>query len=176
MRLFLALLPPASLKPALSRLADAAHLHHGGRRVPDDNLHLTLAFLGEQPESLAACLAQRIATIQVTPGQWQLDRWGYFSRPGIVWVGSEQPSAPLHALQALLWDDVESLGIEGRPQVFVPHVSLLRRAAQPVGDELPVPALSWRYQRLALVQSEVGQQGSRYSVLARSALPGNNSA
>lgn len=175
MRLFLALLPPASLKPTLSGLVDAAYLHYGGRRVPDDNLHLTLAFLGEQPESLAVRLAQRVCAMQVTPGQWQLDRWGYFSRPGIVWVGSDQHNAPLHALQASLWDNLAPLGIEGRPLAFVPHVSLLRRAAPPVGDELPAPALSWDYQRLALVQSEVGWEGSRYSVLAHSALPDNHS-
>ena len=170
MRLFLALLPPAPLKPALARLADAAHQRCGGRRLPDDNLHLTLAFLGEQSEALAACIAQRVSAMRIPPGQWQLDRWGYFSRPGIVWIGSAHPHAPLRALHASLWDELETLGIEGRPKAFVPHVSLLRGAMPPPGDQLPSPALSWCYQRLALVQSVMSREGSRYSVVARSAL------
>lgn len=170
MRLFLALLPPAPLKPALARLADAAHLRYGGRRIPDGNLHLTLAFLGEQPATLAARLAQRVAAMQVPPGQWQLNSWGYFSRPGIVWIGSNPPDTSLHALQAALWNELEALGITGRPEGFVPHITLLRDAAQPPDDELPAPALCWRYQRLALVRSTMGTEGSRYSVVAHSGL------
>ncbi|HSH47649.1 MAG TPA: RNA 2',3'-cyclic phosphodiesterase [Halomonas sp.] len=172
MRLFLALLPPAALKPALAGLADAAHLRCGGRRMADDSLHLTLAFLGEQNESMTARLAERVGAMRAPAGQWQLDRWGYFSRPGIVWVGSARPCAPLQALQAALWDALEALGIQGRPQAFLPHVTLLRRAKRPPGDELPAaPELQWRYRRLALVRSVASLEGSRYSVLARSSLP-----
>lgn len=173
MRSFVAIPVPETVAAALAPVQAALPF---GRLVEAENLHLTLAFLGEQPEPLASRLAQRVATMRVAPGRWQLDSWGYFSRPGIVWIGSDHPDASLHALQAALWSELEALGIAGRPKTFVPHVTLLRDAAQPPGDELPAPALSWRYRRLALVRSTVSRDGSCYRVLARSALPDGSSA
>lgn len=137
--------------------------------MPDDNLHLTLAFLGEQPESLAQDIAQRINTLQIAAGQWRLSRWGYFSGPGIVWVGGDY-SSPLQRLHDSLWSELEVSGINGRPQSFVPHITLLRRARPLPETGLPAPSsLAWHYQRLALVHSTVGPTGSHYRVLAHSA-------
>ncbi|CBV44291.1 RNA 2',3'-cyclic phosphodiesterase [Halomonas elongata] len=165
MRLFLALVPPPALRRRFGELADTAHAHCSGRRVPDDNLHLTLAFLGEQPERRAEQLADWLSGIRVAPGQWRLDRWGHFAGPGIVWIGGE-PESELVQLQQSLREELEDIGIASQPRRFTPHVTLLRRAEQPPEPSLPDFAEDWSYTRAALVLSEPTGQGSRYTPLA----------
>lgn len=168
MRLFLALVPPPALRGRLGELAAAAQAHCGGRRTPDEHLHLTLAFLGEVSDEQAAELVDWVTRLAIPPGEWRLDAWGHFRRPGIVWVGGRAPDAALGILQARLWDRLEGLGLAGRPPRFVPHVTLLRRAERLVASELPAPALHWGYNRIDLIQSFTHDRGSRYVSLARS--------
>ncbi len=168
MRLFLALVPPPELRERLGELADAAQASCGGRRTPDESLHLTLAFLGEVSDVQATELVDWVNRLAVPPGEWRLDAWGHFRRPGIVWVGRQTPDTALSALQGRLWDALKSFGITGRPSRYVPHVTLLRRAERLEAAELPMPNLVWRYNRLELIQSITDHRGSRYSSLSRS--------
>ncbi|KAA0010737.1 RNA 2',3'-cyclic phosphodiesterase [Billgrantia pellis] len=167
MRLFLALMPPSELRQRLGELADAAHARCGGRRMPDDNLHLTLAFLGEVGEAQASELADWVGGQRIEPGRWHIDRWGCFRRPGIVWVGGG-PHPALSRLQEALWGTLETLGLGGRPARFVPHVTLLRRAATFERQGLPDVALAWSYNQIALIQSIIDDRGARYQALAES--------
>ncbi|WP_416138582.1 RNA 2',3'-cyclic phosphodiesterase [Halomonas sp. HK25] len=168
MRLFLALVPPLDLRERLGALADAAHARCGGRRMPDESLHLTLAFLGEVGDEQASELVDWMCRLAVTPGEWRLDAWGHFRRPGIVWVGGQAPDAALGVLHKRLWDALEEFGLAGRPAHFMPHVTLLRRAKRLDASRLPAPDLVWGYNQLDLVQSTIHDRGSRYVSLARS--------
>ncbi|MFG6158667.1 RNA 2',3'-cyclic phosphodiesterase [Halomonas sp. 1390] len=170
MRLFLALMPPPALRRRLGELAEWAHAHCGGRRVPDESLHLTLAFLGEIPEAQAEALSTWVAGRDVPEGEWRPDAWGAFRRPGIVWVGSQTPDRALVSLQASLWHDLERQGITGRPSRFIPHVTLLRRARRLETAGLTPPDLVWPYRQVALVRSFTDQYRARYQTLARSPL------
>lgn len=169
MRVFLALEPPDELRARLGALADLAQAHCGGRRVPDESLHLTLAFLGEVEAARAEALAAWLQSESPAGGEWRLDRWGAFRRPGIVWVGSKAPDPALGTLQTRLWDGLEALGHGGRPTRFVPHVTLLRRARRLSIEALPPVELAWRWRRLTLLRSFTLEDGPRYEVLARSA-------
>ncbi|MDN3555893.1 RNA 2',3'-cyclic phosphodiesterase [Halomonas maura] len=171
MRLFLALVPPPAQRRRLGELAERAQARCGGRRMPDDSLHLTLAFLGEQPLERAEAIGDWLARFSILPGRWRLDAWGHFRRPGIVWVGGAEGQPALGDLQRQLWDGLEELGISGRPERFAPHITLLRHARRPPGPELPRIAMAWDYTRVELIQSVVTQQGSRYRPLARTAPP-----
>ncbi|WP_404295105.1 RNA 2',3'-cyclic phosphodiesterase [Halomonas sp.] len=168
MRLFLALVPPPELRERLGELADAAHAHYGGRRMPDESLHQTLAFLGEVSDVQATELVDWVRRLTVPPGEWRLDAWGHFRRPGILWVGGHSPDPALGRLQRRLWDALEGFGLAGRPTRFVPHVTLLRRAERLDAHGLPTPDLVWVYNRLDLIQSINHDRGSRYVSLARS--------
>lgn len=171
MRLFLALTPPEGLRARLGYLAELAQARCGGRRVPEESLHLTLAFLGDQPAERSEAVSDWLRQQAILPGNWHLDRWGHFRRPGIVWVGSSRPTAALQTLQDKLWTGLEALGIRGRPQQFVPHITLLRRATRPSCPELPRIDMTWAYTRVELIHSVVTQNGSHYRTVARSILP-----
>jgi len=167
-RLFLALEPPAELRDALGRLGDIAQARCGGRRMPTASLHLTLAFLGEVDETQVPALRAWVAERPIAAATWQLDTWGTFQRPAIVWVGGQAPDARLIALHQAVWDGLAAFGFNDRPARFVPHVTLLRRAQRLATSELPAVDLTWPYQQLSLVHSSLDHQGARYTTLARS--------
>lgn len=166
MRLFLALNPPPELRQRLGELADMAHVRCGGRRMPDESLHLTLAFLGEVEKPKAAELVEWVQGLAIEPGEWRLDRWGCFWRPGIVWVGGQAAVPGLERLQGHLWDTLEPLGLGARPARYTPHITLLRRAAALQLEDLPSIDLRWSYDRLELIQSTLDERGARYRSLA----------
>ncbi|EWG98745.1 RNA 2',3'-cyclic phosphodiesterase [Halomonas sp. BC04] len=166
MRLFIALNPPDELRARLGELADFAHARCGGRRMPDESLHLTLAFLGEVEEAQALELVEWVQGLAIAPGKWRLDGWGCFKRPGIVWVGSQAPDPALEALQSMLWHTLEAHGLAGRPTRFIPHVTLLRRAVSLDTRSFPEVDLSWPYRQLELIQSFTDGCGARYRTLA----------
>ncbi|MDR9437939.1 MAG: RNA 2',3'-cyclic phosphodiesterase [Halomonas sp.] len=166
MRLFLALEPPHKLRERLSELAELAQDRCGGRRMPDDSLHLTLAFLGEVAEEQGAALSAWVGERPIPTGEWRLDAWGTFRRPGIVWVGGRSPA--LERLHESLWAELSAFGFSGRAEHFVPHVTLLRRARQLETRSLPTIDLSWPWRRLSLVRSFTENDGARYETLARS--------
>lgn len=168
MRLFLALEPPEPLRQRLGELAELAQARCGGRRMPDESLHLTLAFLGEVAEERADELAQWVGAMVIPHGEWGLDSWGYFRRPGILWVGSQAHDLALTSLHEQLWDGLEEQGLCGRPDRFIPHVTLLRRATYPPDPTLPAVSLAWHYTRVALIRSVTTRRGSHYHCLARS--------
>lgn len=168
MRLFLALEPPDELRQRLGELAELAQARCGGRRMPDDSLHLTLAFLGEVVEEQAASLSAWVGERSIPAGEWRLDAWGAFRRPGIVWVGGQTPDPALVRLHGSLWDGLAAFGFAHRPGHFVPHVTLLRRARRLETRGLPAIDLAWPWRRLSLVRSFTENDGARYETLARS--------
>ena len=166
MRLFLAFYPDSELNQALAELARGAQHHCGGRCLPQASLHLTLAFLGEVDETQGAALARWVGGLSCTPGEWTLDRWGYFGRSRVVWLGSSASQPELLALHRRLWRQLETFGVKDEPRPFQPHVTLLRKARRAPPEALDAPRLTWRYRHVRLVES---RPGSRYRTLAMSA-------
>jgi 2'-5' RNA ligase len=167
-RLFLALTPPPGVRTQLGKLADIARARCGGRRIPDENLHLTLAFLGELDEERAASLVEWTRSFCLIPGEWQLDSWGSFQGPRILWVGGRSPDPALLALHGSLQEGLAWLGLTGNDSRFTPHVSLLRKVERLETRRLPDIHLDWPYRRLELIRSITDERGARYFTLAHS--------
>jgi 2'-5' RNA ligase len=169
--LFFALWPDAATVHRLQAWIDTARATCGGRAMRPDTLHLTLAFLGNVDAGLADSLAGETARRPLTPGAFELSRYGAFRRPRVVYAGPD-PHAPAAAALAQawnsLWDWVAPASGLARPaESFVPHVTLLRDAdTAQLPQESPAP-LVWRYQRYVLVISEFDGR-ARYRVLATS--------
>lgn len=194
MRLFFALLPDEPTREALARRALQVQRRCGGRRLPTESLHLTLAFLGQVPTDRLPMLAAMTTAYSVPPGTLSFARFGAFGRRRIVWCGigdgtgvgngrSEDDVAAAHdacgltdllALQRGLIDRVMLAGVPIKEEPFRPHVSLLRDAAPAdlggVVASLPFSALDWAYSRIVLMASEPTGGRHRYVELARSPL------
>ncbi len=127
MRVFVALELPEPLVAPITRLQAGLTV---GRIVPEDNLHLTLAFLGEIGEPQAWAVAEALAEALAAPAQPAvaltlrgLDLFGG-RRPNVLFVSAHGPGlAPLHdkVLHA-----VRAAGVELPRTRFRPHVTLAR--------------------------------------------------
>jgi RNA 2',3'-cyclic 3'-phosphodiesterase len=176
MRAFLALDLPDGLRAALSAVQDRLPIEKaGGRVVDEDQMHLTLAFLDDQPEPVLADLhadldGMRLPTVVLSPAG--LGTFGA-GRVTSVWAGMA-PDPALAALQAKVAQAARRAGIALPRRRFVPHVTLARFGAR--GAAAPLAATvaqlsGWSapavaVDRLALMRSHLGKGGSVYEVLA----------
>lgn len=170
-RLFFALWPDDASRRALAAEAQSLSARCGGYPLPAENLHITLAFLGSVDTLQLAALIDFTQRWPTLTGEWTLDRFGHFPQPRIVWAGSQAPNPALSVLHEALWSRLPSHGFVPPQREFTPHVSLIRQADRAAPDSrLPAPIL-WRFDHLALVESQLGDGGSHYRTLARSRAP-----
>lgn len=164
-RLFLALWPEPELAGRLQAVSVEAFKVCGGRQMRAKTLHLTLAFLGDVPESRIPALIEAMGRIDGRSFQLTVDTLAYWKHNRIVWGGcSEQPAA-LVQLVSDIRRQVVALGIPGGSAAFSPHVTLLRKA-RPLGELPSLQAVEWPVHEWVLMESCRSPIGSDYRRLA----------
>lgn len=133
----------------------------GARAVAPENLHLTLAFLGNVPASGRACLEQAAGTIRCQPFELVLDRMGYFQRPQLFWLGPARMPEALLALVAALQQVQRRCVGEPEARPFRAHVTLARKVRREPDLRAPA-ALHWPVDRFSLVRSQTLPEGPVY--------------
>lgn len=166
MRLFFALWPPRETAQALHRWASEVCNESGGKLTVVENVHLTLAFLGEGEPGMAIAAARRVKGRR---HELPIDAARYVKRNPMVWVG---PAAAPEALLSLVQPLHESLRengftLEERP--FAAHVTLIRKARWPASIP-PLPRVAWPVDEFLLVSSRTSPRGSSYEPLERFSL------
>jgi 2'-5' RNA ligase len=160
-RLFYALWPDHVIRDALAGL----QMRVTGRKTTLDNLHLTLAFLGQQPTELLSVLNNILVALPPTPITMVFNRIGYFTKNKIAWIGMHDAPAALMSLQRNLVDALMQNNIAyNEGSEFRPHITLARDALQP--EDLPFQPITWRAEQVALVESVNLREGVSYRVLA----------
>ncbi|HJV75607.1 MAG TPA: RNA 2',3'-cyclic phosphodiesterase [Noviherbaspirillum sp.] len=165
LRLFFALWPDDATRTALQQLQASIR----GRLIPYNNLHLTLAFLGVQPETLLADAKDLLAHLSTPTAPVLLNRVGYFARNRIAWIGMHQVPAELIALEQELSGALKECGIAiDSKQNFKPHITLARDAEPP--PDIAFTPIPWRCSHVALVQSVTKPEGATYELIASRSL------
>lgn len=161
LRLFYALWPDDATRAELMRVQTFMH----GRTTRYENLHVTLAFLGQQPAVLLPSLKEILAGLPKSSIALTLDRIGYFPRNRIVWVGMHDVPDALFTLQRNLAQALveQQISFDNRPD-FKPHITLARDASMP--PDLVFTPIPWQASQVALVQSVTLPDGPAYRVLA----------
>ena len=165
-RLFVALWPDVVTRDAIAALQRQVMLSSGRTEgaVAYDNLHLTLAFLGEVARSDADALQARLASVSFLPFHLELDRWGHFTRPGILWLGCQAAPEELYALQADVGRACKGFGQARRERDWTPHVSLFRKLHR-LPEVAAFESVEWLIDRIVLVASDTRPEGVRYRVI-----------
>ena len=165
-RLFFALWPTPELRASTLAATAGSLAEAGGRAVPAENLHVTLAFLGATPaERLDAVLAcgRGLAAARGTVTFDRLVAWG---RAGPLVLEPTAPAPALAALHGALRNRLVAAGFQLESRDFQPHITLARKLSRrPAAAS--IPPLAWPFDGFVLVDSEAGPTGSRYTVLAR---------
>ncbi|MBS0364409.1 MAG: RNA 2',3'-cyclic phosphodiesterase [Proteobacteria bacterium] len=178
-RLFFALLPDEPQRRAFVAAVHGSAGRSGGRSVPWQNLHLTLAFLGRVPKArvpelmrLAHAVAANQAGGAVEFGFAEL---AYWPRPAVL----HAPARPLAGAAAgferllrlaeALRSTTGAGGFSPDLKPFHPHVTVARKVPPaPDARTLAAPALAdvaWRCGSFALMQIAHRGEGALYSTV-----------
>jgi RNA 2',3'-cyclic 3'-phosphodiesterase len=169
LRLFFALWPEPGAREILSGATHAAVTEvvaSGGRPIAPENWHVTLCFLGEQPNDSMARVCAAAETARAPLLSLTLTHLEFWRDSAVLCathaVQAEQ-GAGVTQLAAQLAGALDANGIPHDNKPFRAHLTLARKVQNlPRAAMVPV---TLRFDRFALVASRPGHDGSIYSVV-----------
>jgi len=133
MRLFVGIEFPESIIDSLSSLQNEIRtMIRSGRFPARENLHLTLQFLGETPESRVKDILGALEVVSKNNQPFilsfddQLRYFGHVNPVRVVWLGMKGELATLLRLQASIVSKTQELGFANDGRAYEPHVTLAR--------------------------------------------------
>ena len=169
-RLFVAIRPPSHIRDALLDLMGGIG---GARWQDDDQLHLTLRFLGEIDRHQAEDVHAALGSIHHPPFELAVSGLGIFDKRGVpttAWAGVSPPE-PVHILHKKVDQAIARVGIEPDRRAFHPHITLARlgRSSGPTDGFLAgsgtVRGVPFRVDRFSLHESRLTPEGAVYTEL-----------
>jgi len=182
-RLFFALWPDDAQRAGLTHAAAGIVRHCGGRPVPGENLHVTLAFLGSVPEQrlpeLAAIARRAAATFpqDAAPILVSLETLEHWARPQVLTVLERREEAQAAAsgapaLARILSTAAAAAGFSPDLKPFRLHVTLARKVAR-LPRSSAMRRVEWSFEAFALIESRTLPEGPVYSVVESYVLGGS---
>ena len=125
MRLFVAIRLSDEMKKDITKtMHELKKLGVRGSFVPRDNLHLTLAFIGETSD--LAAVKEALSVVKIKPFRLSLSEMGSFG--DTLWIGAKGNQGLSGAVRGVR-DALDHAGISYDHKKFVPHITLIRKAA-----------------------------------------------
>ena len=171
-RLFVALRPPPDVRQQLLGLMGGVL---GARWQDDDQLHITLRYIGEVTTPVAEDVAVALGDIHAPPLTLRLNGVGCFDkhdRPNALWAGIA-PHDAITTLHKKIDHALVRIGLPSEARAYRPHITLARlnRSAGPVDGFLAVhPALAgapFDIAHMTLFESHLGGEGPSYEAIGR---------
>ena len=166
MRLFIAINLSEEMKESLMDIQDAMRdCGIYGRETVSENMHLTLAFIGDFDDP--DYVKRIINSIDIRPFDISLSGVGAFR--DLWWVGIED-SPPLQAVVRKLRRALSNAGIPFDRKRFRPHITIIRRAEGDLADISDAGLeshtdVSMTVDHISLMRSDRGKQGMVYTEL-----------
>ena len=150
MRVFVAIQLSEEMKSAVT---DTLHLMKKqgirGSYVPKQNLHLTVAFIGETKE--AAAVKAALQTVKIKPFRLSFSDMDTFG--DLLWVGlkgNQGLSAAVREVRTAL----DTAGIAYDRKKFVPHITMIRKMTGS-WKQVPAPKGDMTVKGISLMKSEM---------------------
>jgi RNA 2',3'-cyclic 3'-phosphodiesterase len=194
MRLFIALDIDEAIRERIARFVEGVHgFAPEARWVKPESLHVTLKFIGEQPEPAVEQTKVALRSVNSSTTEIQFRGYGFFptaKSARVFWVGM-QAGPQLAALALAIDEKTATLGIPKEDRAYSPHLTLARgsggsgsprwrrgdgpnRAFERLQEKLtslPSPEFGTMTPReFFLYQSQLSPKGSKYTKLERFAL------
>ena len=170
-RLFVAIRPPRYIRDLL---IDAMDDTPDFRWQDEEQLHLTLRFVGEVERPVADDLADALARVRSRPFDIRVKGVGRFEQrnSGALWAGLE-PKEPLAALAAKVERTCVGIGLKPERRAFHPHITLARwkgRRTREAADFLErrrgLASDPFAVGEFILFESRLGRHGAHYEAAA----------
>jgi 2'-5' RNA ligase len=171
-RLFAAIRPSRAMREQLLHAMGGVP---GARWQSEDQLHLTLRFIGEVDRHRAEDVAAALGAIHHPAFSVALDGVGQFERKGRIdalWA-AVTPHAPLKLLHNKIDHALVRVGLPADQRAYLPHITLARflRGSGAVGPTTGAPTLMAgapeTVREFCLYESTLGNQGASYSIVER---------
>jgi len=158
MRLFIAIQLSDELKKTITNsMHEMKKQGIRGSYVPAQNLHLTIAFIGETADSGAVKDALR--NIKVKPFRLSLSELGNFEN--LLWVGVKGNQELSGAVKAVR-EALDAAGIKYDHKKFVPHITIIRKMSGK-WQGIPAPKGRMTVEKISLMKSEYIDGKMRYT-------------
>jgi RNA 2',3'-cyclic 3'-phosphodiesterase len=195
MRLFIALDIDNEIRERIVRFVEGVSgFAPDARWAKPESLHVTLKFIGEQPETMLEEIKRALGTVAAGGVALQFRGYGFFptaKAPRVFWIGIEA-GPELATLAATVDQQTARLGIPKEERGFSPHLTLARGGARGTHisgsphrqkEDRPNRGFQRLQEKLAalptpefgtmtaheffLYQSQLSPGGSKYTKLAR---------
>lgn len=176
-RLFVGIRPPAAIRERLLALMGGVP---GARWQSDDQLHITLRFIGEVERPVAEDVALALSSVQFPVVEIALDGVGAFDsrgRTNALWAGV-RPHDRLAQLHKKIDQALVRCGLEPERRAYLPHVTLARMSgrAGPVDRFLEahsgLSSPAFALDHFLLFESHLGHEAASYEAVGRYPLRG----
>jgi 2'-5' RNA ligase len=169
-RLFVAIRPPEAIR---SLLLGAMGGISGARWQTEEQIHLTLRFVGEVDRHQAEDVAAALAGIHHPRFEIAINGIGAFERrgqPETVWAGVT-PHEPLKTLHKKVDQAMARVGVEPDQRAYLPHITLarLKRSSGSVRSLLEASgglrSPLFPVEQFALFESQLTPDGAVYTAV-----------
>ncbi len=161
-RLFFALWPDDNTRQVLQQINTALPLS-SRQRIPAENWHVTLVFIGNVNEALVPNIIAIATSIRMPAITLVFDQLVYWSRPKVLCLTCSQPTLAAANLVTQLSTPLAALGLTLDTRPYCPHVTLARH----IRDESTAvfEPIIWNANQFALVESVNSSSGVIYRPL-----------
>ena len=135
------------------------------RPVPVDNLHVTLAFLGQVQDRYLEELFDLADKIHSGPFELRINQLGFWSKPKILWIGPDEIPQPVSRLAKMLGNVRKRMGFRADKKEFLPHITVARRCEMPPPASALQPDFTIYFDRFTLFESSRIKSGLYYRAI-----------
>lgn len=179
-RLFTGIVIPDAVRSAISGyVAQLSELVEGVKWVPEENLHVTLKFLGSfELDKVPIIEAAMRKAESLLPMALLIGGAGAFPSAGsarVIWVGVTDVDGKAGKVYRIIENAAQKCGVKREQRAYRPHITIGRAGKRPV--KLPpetedVFDFEFRLDaaELALFRSELSRAGARYTIVSRAGL------
>ena len=165
MRLFIAIGLTDEMKDSIEAVQDELKAQRvRGNYTVRENMHLTLAFIGEYSDP--DYVLEVMENVHFQPFKLTMNRVGMFSE---VWWARTENCNELTALAKSLRHELAEAGIPFDKKKFTPHITMLRKPVYPDRDEVrtTIKTTQMTVDHFSLMLSTRGKNGMIYTELGR---------
>ncbi len=171
-RLFVGIDPPESVKAQLIGVMGGVA---GARWQSEEQLHLTLQFIGEVDRRSAEDIATALSYVRHPGFRLSLSEVGMFDRrdrPEALWVGVA-PKEPVKALHDKIVQTLRTVGVPPEGRAYLPHITLarLKALAAPLDPFMTqhggIASAPFEVGDFCLYESQLTRDGSVYTIVER---------
>ena len=136
-----------------------------GRRIPLQNYHMTVAFLGETDETALEGIAQMMEPFSHRAFDVVLDEVSYWAGSDVLVIAPSKLPDELETLNKKCRKVANRIGAKGGAKNYQPHLTLARKLVSPPSAALIEPNFSFTVSSLELWSSIRRSDGAVYSTL-----------